>query len=86
MARASSDEARKSATCEFLNLADDYIDDLASVIDMEAIRKSGIRIGVDPLGSGCDRILEIDRGSLWLEYRGHQPDDRSMLRFHDTRS
>jgi len=49
VARASSDEVRKSATCEFLNLADDYIDDLSSVIDMEAIRKSGIRIGVDPL-------------------------------------
>jgi phosphoglucomutase len=27
-----------------------YVGDLASVIDMEAIRKAGVRIGVDPLG------------------------------------
>jgi phosphoglucomutase len=27
-----------------------YVDDLASVIDMEAIRGSGLRLGVDPLG------------------------------------
>jgi phosphoglucomutase len=27
-----------------------YVDDLANVIDMEAIAKSGLRIGVDPLG------------------------------------
>ena len=27
-----------------------YVDDLASVIDMEVIRSEGVRIGVDPLG------------------------------------
>jgi len=27
-----------------------YVDDLASVVDMEAIRASGLRLGVDPLG------------------------------------
>lgn len=27
-----------------------YVDDLASVLDLDAIRKAGIRIGVDPLG------------------------------------
>ncbi|WP_374947516.1 phosphoglucomutase (alpha-D-glucose-1,6-bisphosphate-dependent) [Agreia sp.] len=27
-----------------------YVDDLGSIIDMEAIKKSGIRIGADPLG------------------------------------
>jgi len=27
-----------------------YVDDLANVIDMDAIRGSGIKIGVDPLG------------------------------------
>ena len=27
-----------------------YVDDLASVIDMDAIRSSGLRLGVDPLG------------------------------------
>ncbi|TMO73507.1 phosphoglucomutase, alpha-D-glucose phosphate-specific, partial [Pseudoalteromonas sp. S3776] len=27
-----------------------YVNDLENVIDMEAIRKAGIKIGVDPLG------------------------------------
>ncbi len=33
-----------------IDFAMDYIRDLASVIDMEAIAKSGVKIGVDPLG------------------------------------
>lgn len=32
-----------------------YVEDLASVVDMDAIKKAGLRIGVDPLGgSGID--------------------------------
>ncbi len=31
----------------------DYVNDLANVLDMEAIRASGIRIGVDPLGGAA---------------------------------
>lgn len=34
-----------------LDLAADYIDDLANVINLDAIRDSGIKIGVDPLGN-----------------------------------
>lgn len=30
-----------------------YVADLASVIDMEAIRAAGVKIGIDPLGGGC---------------------------------
>jgi len=30
-----------------------YVDDLATIIDFEAIRKSGIRIGADPLGGAA---------------------------------
>ena len=41
----------------------DYIRDLASVIDMEAIAKSGVKIGVDPLGGASvnywDPIAEM---------------------------
>ena len=28
----------------------EYVEDLGSVLDLEAISKSGIKIGVDPLG------------------------------------
>jgi len=43
-------EARRAATTlehDFLNT---YVTDLGSVIDLEAIRRAGIRMGVDPLG------------------------------------
>src|SRR5471030_2908275 len=32
-----------------------YVDDLDSIIDMQAIRASGVRIGVDPLGGAAAR-------------------------------
>ena len=32
-----------------------YVSDLASVVDMDAIRDAGVRIGIDPLGgAGVD--------------------------------
>lgn len=44
------------------DFAADYIADLGAVIDMEAIRKSGLRIGVDPMGGAAvaywDRIAK----------------------------
>jgi phosphoglucomutase len=40
--------ARK--THQELDLITPYVDDLKNVIDMDAIRSSGLRIGVDPLG------------------------------------
>jgi phosphoglucomutase len=46
-------QARNAACCREVDLADAYIADLASVIDMEAIRRAGIRIGVDPLGGAA---------------------------------
>jgi phosphoglucomutase len=35
-----------------------YVDDLGSVVDMQAIRSSGVRIGVDPLGGAGVRYWE----------------------------
>lgn len=43
-------QAKGAATTREIDYVPDYVADLASVIDMDAIRKSGIRIGVDPLG------------------------------------
>ncbi len=43
-------EARKLANVQELDMMTPYIDDLAQVIDMEAIKKAGVKIGVDPLG------------------------------------
>lgn len=43
-------EARKLANVQELDMMTPYIEDLAQVIDMEAIKKAGVKIGVDPLG------------------------------------
>ncbi|MCK9296228.1 MAG: phosphoglucomutase (alpha-D-glucose-1,6-bisphosphate-dependent) [Desulfobulbaceae bacterium] len=43
-------EAFASARAAAHDFVRPYVDDLKEVIDMEAIRKAGIRIGVDPLG------------------------------------
>ena len=48
--RMSYDAAIKSATTRYENIKRAYIEDLSSVIDFDAIRSSGVRLGVDPLG------------------------------------
>jgi phosphoglucomutase len=53
-------EAMTSAYVSEQDFATDYIDDLGAVIDMDAIRASSLRIGVDPMGGAAvaywDRI------------------------------
>ncbi len=45
-----SGNPRTAASVRSADLAADYIADLAMVIDFDAIRRAGLRIGVDPLG------------------------------------
>jgi phosphoglucomutase len=42
--------ARKASTTHAYDYVGSYVNDLSSVVDMEAIRRAGLRIGVDPLG------------------------------------
>jgi len=42
--------ALKAASTHQEDIREPYVEDLAQVIDMEAIRSAGVRIGVDPLG------------------------------------
>lgn len=46
----SSAQVAQSALLEPFDYIDHYVSELGSVIDMEAIAKAGIRIGVDPMG------------------------------------
>jgi phosphoglucomutase len=46
--RRPLEEARAQATPH--DFVSSYVDDLAAVLDMDAIRGSGLRLGVDPLG------------------------------------
>jgi phosphoglucomutase len=48
--RMSIESARGAATTHEEDLVGPYVDDLANVVDMAAIRDAGLRIGVDPLG------------------------------------
>jgi phosphoglucomutase len=42
-----------------------YVDDLKNVVDMESIRSSKIKLGVDPLGGASERYWE----PIWSEYK-----------------
>jgi phosphoglucomutase len=48
--RIAFDRARSAATTREHDFMSAYVNDLGSVIDFDAIRVSGIRMGVDPLG------------------------------------
>ncbi len=48
--RVSAAQARSADTTGAYDFLDSYVGDLPNVIDMDAIRTSGLRIGADPLG------------------------------------
>jgi phosphoglucomutase len=50
VARMPFERARSAPTTHAYEYRDAYVADLASVLDLDAVRASGIRIGVDPLG------------------------------------
>jgi phosphoglucomutase len=51
--RISYDTALKSPTTHEQDLVSPYVDDLTAVIDMDTIRSTHVRIGVDPLGGAA---------------------------------
>jgi phosphoglucomutase len=51
--RIPYDRARKSACVHRHDYIGPYVADLADVVDMEAIRAAGVRIGIDPLGGAA---------------------------------
>ncbi|MCW5624224.1 MAG: phosphoglucomutase (alpha-D-glucose-1,6-bisphosphate-dependent) [Burkholderiales bacterium] len=51
--RLPFDRARAAATTQPIDFQEPYIADLANVVDMEAIRRANLRLGVDPLGGAA---------------------------------
>jgi phosphoglucomutase len=51
VARLAYDKAVGAATTRQVDFVLPYVEDLANIIDFAAIRKAGLRLGVDPLGS-----------------------------------
>ena len=51
--RISYEAALAAPTTHQYDYISEYVNDLASVIDMESIRSAGVRLGVDPLGGAA---------------------------------
>jgi phosphoglucomutase len=60
--RMPYERALRAASTKHHDYITPYVDDLASVVDMEIIRSAGVRIGIDPLGGAgvhyWPRIIE----------------------------
>ncbi|MBC7663620.1 MAG: alpha-D-glucose phosphate-specific phosphoglucomutase [Caulobacter sp.] len=61
--RIPYERARRSSRCHDHDYVGPYVDDLNHVVDMDAIRASGVRIGIDPLGGASVAFWQpiIDR-------------------------
>jgi phosphoglucomutase len=53
VARIPYERARKAACIHGYDYVAPYVADLANVVDMDAIRSAGVRIGIDPLGGAA---------------------------------
>ena len=64
--RLPYERARKSPSVHRYDYITPYVADLANVLDMEAIRAAGVKIGIDPLGGAAVRYWEpiIERYGL----------------------
>ena len=62
-----------------------YVADLGQVVDFDAIRGAGIRMGVDPLGGAGVHYWSPDRRALPARPHGSQRAGRSDVSLHDTR-
>lgn len=58
VSRIPYDRARRARTTHTHDYLSAYVDDLTSVVDLDAIRSSTIRVGVDPLGGAGLRYWE----------------------------
>jgi phosphoglucomutase len=56
--RVTYEHALKASTTHQRDYVRNYVRDLASVVDMEAIKAAGVRIGVDPLGGAAVHYWE----------------------------
>ena len=81
--RIPYDRARKASCVHRYDYIGPYVADLANVVDMEAIRGSGVKIGIDPLGGAAVRYWQpvIERYGIACDHR--QRRGRSDLPLHD---
>ena len=85
--RLAYDAAIRVATTHQAEMAGPYVDDLAKVIDMAAIRSAKVRIGVDPLGGSAlgywQKIAERYRFDMTIVNSRVDPTFKFMTLDHD---
>jgi len=85
--RVTARRARQAATTRFRDFATPYVRDLASVVDMEEIRRSALPIAVDPLGGAglglWDPVCEMYGVQVTVVNRQVDPTFRFMTVDHD---
>jgi phosphoglucomutase len=65
--RLGSASAEKAPTTHRVDLALPYVNDLASVVDMDGVRRAGLTLGVDPLGGATLPYWELIAGVYKLD-------------------
>ena len=80
--RVTAAEARRAPTTHAHDFLGEYVEELGGVVDMDAIRDSGLRMGVDPLGGAgvhyWGRIAERYRLNLTVVNEEVDPSFRFM--------
>jgi phosphoglucomutase len=81
------ERARAAATTRTLDYVSDYVAELGAILDLEAVRGAGVRIGVDPLGGAgiayYGRIAEAFRLDLTVTNPSVDPRFGFMTLDHD---
>jgi phosphoglucomutase len=65
--RVPYESARKAATTREEDFVRPYVDDLRNVVDLEAVRRAGLKLGVDPLGGAALPYWEPIRTTYGLD-------------------
>ena len=85
--RVSLERAMAAATTRFHDFVTPYVEALAAIVDLEAVRAAGLRLGVDPLGGASigfwKPIRERYRLSLEIVNDAVDPTFRFMTLDHD---
>ena len=84
--RMTFESALKADTTHEEDFVMPYVEDLKNIVDMELIRSSGLRLGVDPLGGAAAALLGAHQRRLWPGHCGRQPLPRPDVLVHDGRS
>ena len=83
--RIPHERALRANTTQRHDFVSAYVGDLDAVIDMAAIRGSGLKLGVDPLGGAGVAFLAAHRRALWDQPHRRRRYGRPEFRFYDRR-